>query len=258
MGYEVTPIGAAAWGETPPQYGRLFQGRLQRFEGVELSVVVDNPTSAVVGEGVRVKLRIPVLFEQELRGRIASVQSGKFSSNRGEIGIEVLELPLSVRRIVTRYLGMLSTSGRDDATMVTIIPKYFVWTKLCQLRIWIDGILDAIECQRLCALVSHAVDQSHRAHLFAYIDAADMKPCSTESQMFMKRCFALLGLQLDFLGVMHVKCGAARLQLRRLAREAGIGDRLACFECRTDAELFWRQVSEGGANSGTFSRRGGQ
>ncbi len=196
-----------------------------------------------VGDGVRLRIRLPDLVDFDVAAQVVWVRPWPSAEGPAGFGARLSTVSLPIRMALRRWLQE-HQEGEDSRLEVESSPKYSVECEQGRLRIQLHGILEGPESQALCDTVMRLLDDSRPS--LVYIDARELRACPEDSLSRFGRWFQQLGRQSGFMGVLFASCAVARLQMRRLARESGIGNSLVSFESETDARLFWDELSTSG------------
>lgn len=204
-----------------------------------------------VGAGVRARFRVAVGVEIDCCAKVLWARERADATGPRGCGIEFQHMGHAEKRALA---GMVSEAGSEQAGVVAQLEsKYTVDARGGQVRITVGGVLNGTEAHDLLCSLSRALNRAvGLGHLAVYCDARALMPCPDESLVGLRACFSCLAEQKELIGLLHVEHSVTMLQMRRLAREAGLGETLVCFNNAQEAAYFWAQITS--PRSGEYVR----
>jgi Tfp pilus assembly protein PilZ len=205
-------------------------------------VAVEGECRDVTGEVLRLTFRLPGGPELRVAARVRWCRGRPDEDGPAGYGVEFAELDKRQREVLAAY-----AATRHDATTCLsagVANAFRVSAGPRQLRIELDGYLSPQESRTLAGDVERGVESMVDSPVLAHIDARRFRPCPESSLPILRETFRSLGRRGPVLGVLLGPRSVGMLQLKRLAREAGVGNALAAFEDEQEASSFWRQLEE--------------
>jgi len=214
-----------------------FTGHIANVSPGGALVTMNDDRVPKVGSGVRVRFRLPGHVELEVLARVRWTRKDPVS-----FGIEFFGLGQAETNALRQFVeGKVPTSSNVHAA---ITERYAVEGRGNALKVWVNGSLEVIESKDLGESVVAILQTKKSADLHVFIDATRMSPCSDESLEEFKRWMLRLRACRSVIGIVVAPHAVSMLQMRRLAREAGVGDSLACFTNARDGERFWGELQD--------------
>jgi hypothetical protein len=216
-----------------------FVARLRNVSSGGAFVCAANEHLPLVGTGIRIRFRLPGRVDIELLARVRWARAATATEPVG-FGVEFVGLGLAEEKALREFVdgGELTAS----ALPVTVTERYAVQAEGNTLRVWINGSLEVVESKDLGHSITLFLEKRSRADLRLFIDATRMVPCSDESLEEFRRWMQRLRGCGNLAGIVIARHAVAMLQMRRLARETGVGDSLACFTSAREGERFWTEL----------------
>lgn len=205
-------------------------------------VAVNGECRDVTGEVLRLTFKLPGGPELRVTGRVRWCRGRPNEDGPAGYGVEFAELDERQREVLAAY----AATRRDTPTRLSagVANAYRVSAGPRQIRIELDGYLNPQESRTLAGDVRRGVESMVDRPVLAHIDARRFRPCPESSLPILRETFRSLGRCGPILGVLLGPRSVGMLQLKRLAREAGVGNALAAFEDEQEASSFWRQLEE--------------
>lgn len=219
-----------------------YTGRLRNVSTGGAFIRVSLHELPTVGEGIRVRFRLPGQLELDLYGKVRWRRECATTEGSIGFGVEFCGLGRTEQKAIMRYVEQQDDSAPSVPVIVT--EKYAVQSEGNTLRVWLSGALELAESRDLSRIVMNAVAQNQGKDLLVFIDGSRVLPCSEGSLQEMRWWMQQLTRCRSVAGVLVANNSIAMLQLRRLAREAGVGDLLVSFENSTEAEIFWQEIEQ--------------
>jgi hypothetical protein len=196
-----------------------------------------------VGAGLRVEFTLPQGFRVTAFGRIAWLRQVPDDRGPAGYGIQFYGLDDVNREFIQYYLELARVGGCGPIAGGRIETRFEVTDPADnQLRVRLTGTLLPLEADSLEEAVCRKLARLRRGQLFVYIDARDLAACPKASLEHIRAWLERLRFNRTVLGVLVGGNTIGVVQLRRLAREAGIADSLIMFDNRAEADEFWRSV----------------
>lgn len=207
-------------------------------------VAIENPSSVSLNDGLRLRFSLPGSVALSVFAKVQWVREEAAGDKPKGIGVLFIGLGRTERQTIAKLVQQneVQQSGPDVAVRVS--RKYTVQITDDTLWIRLNGYLSAEECQGLCDIMGEQIDRLEGQILLTLLDATHFSACPEESLPFLRKCLAKLGGRGPSFSVMIGTGSVAMLQMRRLAREAGVADSIACFENENEALPFWQQIQK--------------
>ncbi len=219
----------------------------QRAELRDISLsgafIATTPATLSQGAGLRVEFTLPQGFRVNAFGRIAWSRDREDAQGPAGYGIQFYGLDDVNREFIQYYLELAQRGERGPIGGGRIETRFEVSERAeNQLYVRMTGSLIPLEADSLEEVVCRKLARMRRGQLLVYIDARDLGACPKASLDHVRAWLERLRFNHQVLGVMLGGSSIGVVQVRRLAREAGIADSLIMFTDKEEAEEFWRTL----------------
>lgn len=205
--------------------------------------VAVSPVTLSVGAGLRVEFTLPQGFRVSAFGRIAWLRQLPDDRGAAGYGIQFYGLDDINREFIQYYLELARAGGGAPIAGGRIETRFEVTDPADnQLRIRLTGTLLPLEADSLEEAVCRKLNRLRRGQTFVYIDARDLAACPKASLEHIRAWLERLRFNRTVLGVLVGGSTIGVVQVRRLAREAGVADSLIMFDNRAEADEFWQSI----------------
>lgn len=237
---------------------RIFPGSDTQISGYAYNlsergvlVAVAPPLHLKEGDGARLRLRPPGFAEIAAYAHVRWKREHTAGAEPTGYGMEFHGLDRSQQTILAELVR--SPKG-FDRTPIWMNERYSVRTE--DDRIWIRfaGSLEVDEARGLRAVIVSKLGQLSNRNVLAYFDASQARPCDAAALVELRRCLSALAERRSLCGLILARSPVAMMQLRRLAREVGVGDMLVCFEDEFEALRFWQNIATTPRSTGITAR----
>jgi hypothetical protein len=195
-----------------------------------------------VGQGVRIEFRLPGGPDLSLCATVRWVRPTENDLGSGGFGVQFLGVGRTEQSVLNEFVGREIGEQRPSALHATAVEKFLIEVQGDTVRFRLCGTLREEEGRELLEQTRRQLTLQFTGRLLTYIDAGHLVPCPDESLGALKRWLICFREQKAFYGVIVVKSAVATLQIRRLAREVGIAESLACFDDEAQAMPFWNDI----------------
>lgn len=205
--------------------------------------IATNEVTLSVGTGLRLAFALPQGFRVNAFGRIVWVRPKAGAAGPAGYGIQFYGLD-DVNREFIEYHLQFAKHGQNTPVAGGRIETRF---EVCeqgdnQIFIRMAGTLVPLEAENLEEAVCRKLAELKGSPLFAYIDVRDLGACSKASLDRVRAWLERLRGDRELLGVLVGGNSIGVVQVRRLAREAGIADSLMMFAAEREAREFWHNL----------------
>lgn len=198
------------------------------------------------GAGLRLEFTLPQGFRVHVFGRVAWTRPHASAEGPAGYGIQFYGLDDVNREFIQYYLDL---ARRGDGGLVAdgkIEPRFEVSERdQNQLFVRLSGSLTPLESDSLEEVVCRKLARLRREQTFVYIDARELGACSKASLDHIRNWLERMRQARQLLGVLVGGTSIGVVQVRRLAREAGIADALIMFTDQGEALAFWHSLVGG-------------
>jgi hypothetical protein len=205
--------------------------------------VAVSPVTLSVGAGLRVEFTLPQGFRVSAFGRVAWLRQIPDDRGPAGYGIQFYGLDDINREFIQYSLDLARAGGGAPIAGGRIETRFEVTDPADnQLRVRLTGTLLPLEADSLEEAVCRKLSRLRRGQIFVYIDARDLAACPKASLEHIRAWLERLRFNRAVLGVLVGGNTIGVVQVRRLAREAGIADSLIMFDNRGEADEFWHSI----------------
>lgn len=205
-------------------------------------VAVDGECRDDTGDVLRLVFHLPDGPELRITARVRWCRKQPNENGPAGSSVEFVELDKREQDALAAYSRVRQNA--DSRILAGVANAFRVSAGPRLLQIELDGYLNPQESRTLADDVRRGVESIVRRPVLAHIDARRFAPCPESSLPSLLEAFRSLGQDGSVLGVLLGPRSVGMLQLKRLAREAGIGDALAAFEEEEEAFSFWLQIEQ--------------
>jgi hypothetical protein len=205
-------------------------------------VAVRPPLRLGVGDGMRLRFRPCGSIEVAVYARVRWRREAPDDEGFLGYGVEFQGVDRGVQMVLADATARLAGQPEQAKVAGSLQEKYSVQTEPGRVLLRIQGCLEPDEARDLRYLLSSRLDGMGRS-LSAYVDAGEARPASELTLVELRRILESLGTRRQLCGVLLAKSAITMMQLRRVAREGGVGDVLACFEDEHEAQRFWQEIA---------------
>lgn len=223
-----------------PKRDWVFQAEIRKLTAREALVLTDMPCPGH-GQCVRLDFRMPDGAELSLcamaRPRDVAEVAGRRDVELHFVGLEPTE-----QTALAQHLEAGRLRPPAVGLEAQIAEMFLVETEGETISIRLSGVLRRVDSEELLAQIREQLAPRRAGRMLAYIDASNLHPCPEDSLYGLRACLAFFLRHEPFYAVAVIRNAIAMLQVRRLAREAGIAHYMACFEDESDAMTFWNEI----------------
>jgi len=219
-----------------------WQGEIQNISLGGAFVATDMP-SPTLGLGVRLDFRLPVGANLSLCASVKWIRADESAEGPRGFGVQFVGTGRTEEKVLAGYVaGARGRGDTSDTFHAKIAERFMVETEGETIWIRMCGVLRSEESKELLVQIKQQMAQTGPGKLLTYIDAKELGPCSDESLAYVKEWFSACLEHEPFYAVAVIRNAITTLQLRRLAREVGIANSMACFDDEADAMPFWKEI----------------
>ncbi len=221
------------------------RGRLYDIGPGHAVLSVGGNNAMVVGEGVRLRFRLPDRSQLDLFGRIKWIREPDVLETESKYGVELPEIEETAREEITVYLKENRGAAKKTGLPVEIDEKFKVQQASGRLWIWLNGFLNPAESRQLHRRIDEEILSVGRDPLLVFLDARQLLACPEESLEEVQQCFASMSARETFLCIVLIFNPVAMLQMRRIAQLAGDRNAFVYFNEAQQATAYWRKTTRG-------------
>lgn len=204
--------------------------------------VASSPVGVQEGSGVRLEFTLPLGFAVSTFATVRWVRD--VPSHQGPIGFGVQFFGLDGvnREFINYYLR--SSSERPVTDAPVMVKDRFIVKDEGRNRMLIRmlGSLTPVESEALLACINDQLAKNNPTELFAYIDVRELGACCKATLDPMRTWLKHLGERRHFAALLVGPESIGAVQMRRLAREAGVADSVLAFTDELEANKFWQSL----------------
>jgi hypothetical protein len=199
-----------------------------------------SPATQPAGSGLHLEFTLPQGFRVNAFGRIVWVRAESDDLGPSGYGVQFYGLDDVNREFIQYYLD-LAKMGQGGVVATGRVETLFEVREhgSNQLHIRMTGALTPLEADSLEEVVCRKLGRIKDKQLYVYIDARGLGACSKSALEHIHTWLERLRHNRQLFGVMLGGTSIGVVQVRRLAREAGIADSIMMFTEQGEAETFW-------------------
>lgn len=221
-----------------------IRGLIQNIGVGGAFVQADVPASLAIDTGLRLRFRLTETAELTVFATVRWIQTAGEEDKPQGFGVRFSGLSVADTQAIETYVGQQRNAANQQPVQLHASQKYAVATEGNALFITLHGFLGPEESLGLFEAIDQQIERLEGQALFAYIDATDFAASPEESLPILKECLADLKKRTPSFGVMVGSSPAAMLQMRRLVRDAGVAESIACFRDEAEAKSFWNEIRD--------------
>ncbi len=205
-------------------------------EGARLSLPPGAPIPAA-RSGVRLKVRLPSGF-WIVGDALVSGRPGKLLGRSGPLELEWTRVASEDRRILEE--AACDALGVAEELSANLQIKHWVESdEPDALAIALGGHLLEPDCQTLDAQLGAILVKRRAGGTKIFLNAVGFRASPAPSLRRLRRVFGRLGAHGGVLGLVTLGESVAATQLRRVLRDAGLGESLVACRSIDDARSLW-------------------